>query len=272
MIFIDYKNNPPSEELIEEGKELTQQLLALPEDKRKEFIEQNKSYWGKVKDHLASLSYGKCWYTEAHDIASVYHVDHFRPKNETKKLKKDCRIETDNNDEAYWWLAFAWENYRLSGNIPNTSKNAYFPLRKGSPIAKNMNDLDKEWIGLLDPTDETDVMLLTFGEDGRAYPACNDDSSWEAQRVSLSIRVYDLNSTTLVDARVEIQNQCKRRVNRILRLMQDKENNYNQLVKEEIKEQILELRKMMSPSSELSAVAKHYILNRTETFIKGILC
>ena len=39
MIFIDYKNNPPSEELIEEGKELTQQLLALPEDKRKEFIE-----------------------------------------------------------------------------------------------------------------------------------------------------------------------------------------------------------------------------------------
>lgn len=42
-----------------------------------------------------------------------------------------------------------------------------------------MNDLDKEWIGLLDPTDETDVMLLTFGEDGRAYPACNDDSSWK---------------------------------------------------------------------------------------------
>lgn len=126
MIFIDYKNNPPSEELIEEGKELTQQLLALPEDKRKEFIEQNKSYWGKLKDHLASLSYGKCWYTEAHDIASVYHVDHFRPKNETKKLKKDCRIETDNNDEAYWWLAFAWENYRLSGNIPNTSKMHIF--------------------------------------------------------------------------------------------------------------------------------------------------
>lgn len=135
-----------------------------------------------------------------------------------------------------------------------------------------MNDLDKEWIGLLDPTDETDVMLLTFGEDGRAYPACNDDSSWEAQRVSLSIRVYDLNSTTLVEARVGIQNQCKRRVNRILRLMQDKENNYNQLVKEEIKEQIRELRKMMYPSSELSAVAKHYILNRTEPFIKGILC
>ena len=54
--------------------------------------------------------------------------------------------------------------------------------------------------------------------------------------------------------------------------MQDKENNYNQLVKEEIKEQIRELRKMMYPSSELSALAKHYILNRTEPFIKGILC
>lgn len=88
MIFIDYKNNPPSEELIEEGKELTQQLLALPEDKRKEFIEQNKSYWGKLKDHLASLSYGKCWYTEAHDIASVYSCRSFPTENETKKLKK----------------------------------------------------------------------------------------------------------------------------------------------------------------------------------------
>lgn len=272
MIYIDYENNPPPKELIDEGKKLTQQLLALSEDKRKEFIEENKAYWGKLKEHLSSLSHGKCWYTEAHDIASVYHVDHFRPKNETKKLKKDCEIDTDNNEEAYWWLAFAWENYRLSGSIPNTSKNAYFPLRKDSPIAKSVEQLDKEWIGLLDPTDYADVILLTFGEDGRVYPACSDDSSWEAQRVLLSVRVYDLDSPTLVDARVEIQNQCRRRANRIVRLMLDKENNYNQLVKEEIKEHIHELRKMMDSSSELSAVAKHYILNRTEPFIRDIVC
>ena len=271
MIFIDYKNNPPSEELIKEGQKLTQQLLALPENKRKEFIERNKFYWGKLKKHLSSLSYGKCWYTEAHDIASVYHVDHFRPKNETRKLKKDCHIETDNNDEAYWWLAFAWENYRLCGDIPNITKNAYFPLRKGSPIAKNVDDLDKEWIGLLDPTDYMDVMLLTFGEDGRAYPACSDDSSWDAQRVTLSICVYDLNSAALVDARIEIQNQCKRRVNRIMRLIQDKDNNYNPLVREEIREQVCALKKMVEPRSELSAVAKKYIQGRTETFIKNIL-
>ena len=270
MIFINYKNNPPSQELIDEGRELTKQLLLLPEIERKKYIEKHSDYWRKLEAHLASLSYGKCWYTEAHDIASVYHVDHFRPKNETKKLTKDCKIETDNNPEPYWWLAFAWENYRYSGSIPNTSKNAYFPLRKGSMIARKLDDVEKEWTGLLDPTVEEDVLWLTFGEDGKAYPACDDDLSWEAQRVYLSVRVYNLNAPSLIDARVEIQNDCKRRINKIIKLMSDKENNYNVLIRDESKDQIQELRKMLNPKSELSAVAKCYILNRPESFIRRI--
>jgi len=271
VIFIDYKHNLPPQALIDEGKELTRQLMSLSDEKkRKEFIEKHKDYWGKLKEHLTSLSHGKCWYTEAHDIASVYHVDHFRPKNGTKELVKDCRFDTDCSPEPYWWLTFAWENYRLSGSIPNTSKNAYFPLRKGSPVAKRPEELEKEWIGLLDPTVEDDVLWLTFGEDGKVYPACDDDASWEAQRVFLSISVYNLDVPSLVDARVEIQNECKRRINKIVKLMADKENNYNLLVKDEIKEQIHELRKMIDPKSELSAVAKCYILNRPEPFIKRI--
>ncbi|WP_320998300.1 hypothetical protein, partial [Hungatella effluvii] len=161
-------------------------------------------------------------------------------------------------------------NYRYSGSIPNTSKNAYFPLRKGSMIARKLDDVEKEWTGLLDPTVEEDVLWLTFGEDGKAYPACDDDLSWEAQRVYLSVRVYNLNAPSLIDARVEIQNDCKRRINKIIKLMSDKENNYNVLIRDEIKDQIQELRKMLNPKSELSAVAKCYILNRPESFIRRI--
>ena len=52
--------------------------------------------------------------------------------------------------------------------------------------------------------------------------------------------------------------------------MSDKENNYNVLIRDEIKDQIQELRKMLNPKSELSAVAKCYILNRPESFIRRI--
>ena len=47
-----------------------------------------------------------------------------------------------------------------------------------------------------------------------------------------------------IDARVEIQNDCKRRINKIIKLMSDKENNYNVLIRDEIKDQIQELRKI----------------------------
>ena len=109
--------SPPPEDLIKEGEELTKQLFAIAPEERKDFIEINARYWSKLQGHLRELSNGKCWYTEAKDIASHYHVDHFRPKNETKKLVKNCTIKSTNNDEPYWWLAFDWENYKLSTSL-----------------------------------------------------------------------------------------------------------------------------------------------------------
>lgn len=270
MIFIDYKNNPPSKELMDEGKALTCQLLALPEEKRESFIEAHRDYWGRLKHHLLELSNGKCWYTEAHDVSGNYYVDYFRPKGGLRGLVRGCGIETGSNPQGYWWLAFSWENYRLCGSIPNESKNTYFSLRKESAAAGGPSGLDKEWIGLLDPTDKEDVLQLTFGEDGRAYPACSDDACWEAQRAFLSIQVYNLNAQQLIDARIEVQNKCKRIVHRIMRLMQDKENNNNGLAHKEIRALIRELRGLIHPQSELSSVAKSYLLSRPEPFIQKI--
>ena len=92
MIYIDLLGNPPPDELIAEGTQLTNQLIALPPDQRKDFIEKHEDYWGKLKDHYIELSYGKCWYTEAKEISSHFHMDHFRPKNKPVELKRNCKI------------------------------------------------------------------------------------------------------------------------------------------------------------------------------------
>ena len=270
MIYVNFKENPPPKDLIEEGERLTRELNALPPIERKDYIEKHSKYWGKLKQYLSDLSNGKCWYTEAYDIASIYHVDHFRPKNETKELKKDINISTINNLEPYWWLAFDWENYRLCCSIPNTSKNAYFPLRINTPVAKLKSDIYQEVPGLLDPTDEDDVLWITFGEDGQVYPACDNDNSWEAQRVKLSVRVYNLNFPSLVDARKEVQNKCERVIEDIKRIQSDPVNNNNPIVREQLKAKMKELRDMTSPKVELSAVARSFILSRPESYIRKI--
>lgn len=271
MMYIDLLDNPPDEALIKEGKQLTEELKKQSPDKRADFIDKHQKYWGKLKDYYTELSYGKCWYTEAKEVASSYHMDHFRPKKAVKHLTKDAPpFETTNKDGAYWWLAFDWKNYRLSASIPNTSKNAYFPLKQGTQVAADEEDVSNEWIGLLDPTDQDDVDLLTFGDDGKACAACSDDDSWEAQRVQLSVRVYNLNDVRLVDARVEVRNKCKELINTIKK-KQCRYAKYNENEdREEFKKYINQLREMMKPEAELSAVVRDCVLSDSETYIRKI--
>ncbi len=71
-------------------------------------------------------------------------MDHFRPKNAIKSADKKCESTTINNTDSYWWLAFDWENYRLSGHLTNSNKNAYFPLRTRSQIATSKEECESE--------------------------------------------------------------------------------------------------------------------------------
>ena len=269
MIFIDLHNNPPPRELIEEGKRLTQELKKLAPEERKEFIEKNENYWGKLKEHYTRLSKGKCWYTEARESASYYHMDHFRPKAKVKKLDKKCSIKTTNSDEAYWWLAFDWKNYRLSASIPNTCKSNYFPLKPNTNIATCEAELEWEWPGLIDPTDEQDVCLITFDEDGKVYSACPDDT-WDADRVNLSVRVYDLNNVSLIDARKEIQQRCSVLICQIITALQNYASTNSPEFRRIYKSSIKELQKMTMPDAEFSAVANRYVRKCSEPFIRNI--
>jgi hypothetical protein len=88
-------------------------------EERNKFIDANSDHWRKLKPWLKALSHGKCWYTEGREICSHFDVEHFRPKKEAGNGNGTYR-------DAYWWLAFDYSNYRLSGNVPNRKKDHCF--------------------------------------------------------------------------------------------------------------------------------------------------
>ena len=58
MIWIDLESNPPKQELIDAGTELTKQLCAIKPEERDLFIDNNATYWGKLKEHYSALYNG----------------------------------------------------------------------------------------------------------------------------------------------------------------------------------------------------------------------
>ncbi len=83
MIFIDLFGNPPPQDLIDEGTELTRQLMGLPPDKRNDFIDKYDDYWGKLKDYYAALSHDKCWYRREIALLFIIWII-FGPKSNPK--------------------------------------------------------------------------------------------------------------------------------------------------------------------------------------------
>src|SRR5262249_43962117 len=115
-------------------------MESLPPDQRADYIKANSQIWRDFKSYLSDMSYGKCWYSEGLEPQSLMEVDHFRPKLEARRSDKVC------DRPGYDWLAFSWENFRLSAQLSNRlisnqesgqtdGKGAWFPLVDGSPKA-----------------------------------------------------------------------------------------------------------------------------------------
>jgi hypothetical protein len=179
MIYIDVSGFRASAKWQRSARKHLRNMYILfrncDEQGLKKYINDHSKQLSIVKNLLRRWSNNKCWYSEGRSDIFHLRVDHFRPKNELALIKnKDSYREARTFDTApgYWWLAFDWKNFRLTGEIVNSYKGSYFPLRTGSAVASQPNqNHNAEVHVLLDPTIEADTNLLTFNIDGMPTPS-----------------------------------------------------------------------------------------------------
>ena len=240
---------------LEKANELTTAIKAeADEEKRRELINKNAAHWGKpeIKNALLQMSNKKCWYTEADDCVSDWHVDHFRPKS------------------TYQWLAFDWTNYRISGGIPNRKKSNKFPLSDDAHCAKfDAQDLAPERPMLIDPARPNDADLVTYDEQGMVKSARPDDDAVR-RRVELTCEYLDLNSERLIARRLTVWNTCQAKVEQIHKLVAGAVNVQAALMSETVKALALEVKQAIRPEAPFSAVTKANVRTNDVSWILEI--
>jgi uncharacterized protein (TIGR02646 family) len=268
MIFIDPEEIEQSTpgELKQRLLEATAELRALPEEERAAYIRRKDSLWKDVRPYLAAVTGRahsqhdfKCWYCEEKAARFTYHVDHFRPKGRVKDKGRDP-------EPGYWWLAFDYRNYRLSCefcNSPHTDEDDeetrgkwdQFPLSEGSTRADGPNaNTDDEIRLLIDPSRSSEVIHLTFDDEGRTRPLHEEGYLYDM--ADRTINVLNLNHQRIVDARRQIRENC-------LRLVRDGDEEYEKwrrggspAAASAFRRVCEQIREMVQPWSEFSAMAR----------------
>lgn len=209
MIYVKRDADIIPQELLNKAVAAEKKLERLPANERAEHIKTNSKIWRDFKNYLSQMSYGKCWYSESPEAQSHLDVDHFRPKLEARRDNKVC------DKPGYEWLAFSWDNFRLSAQLSNRpvrneetdetdGKGSWFPLVDGSPKACWENRcVDIERPMLLDPTNAADVRLIEVEADGRMGPSkyCHGTNK---SRVQVSIVRLGLDLPRLKEARLRV--------------------------------------------------------------------
>lgn len=238
------------------AEKLTQDLIAETDPKeRKKIIKSNSRVWGNraLKKYLMSLSENKCWYSEAREVYSHYHVDHFRPKNEALDLS-----EIDKG--GYWWLAFDWKNYRICGSIGNTKKGSRFCVLRNKANCHS-DPCEDEIFYFLDPTDKNDPSKLSFDESGAMRPSSNNQDEWDYKRAKYTIDELDLNYELLKEARKDLWDTCDSLIGELQNLMKEFNSNPSASNRGKIESKLEDLRDLTKPKTEFSAVAVSCLLS-----------
>ena len=197
----------PPDDWLQRAEELTEQLRAADtKEAREAIIEANETHWRdeRVRKWLTDLFFRKCWYTEAQDAVSSFHVDHFRPKGRAVNANVV-------REEGYWWLAFDWSNYRICGQLINVKKKDQFPLAEPFVVdANHPEQIQLEAPLLIDPTtDDARLVSYEMDEDGCIATAVPGADELETQRVSATIDVLGLNRLPRLNSkRADIWKDC----------------------------------------------------------------
>jgi hypothetical protein len=247
-----HPGHTPPQDWLDDAQQVSDALVAATSDAaRTALIEKHSKLWRdpRIRNWLLGLFHNKCWYTEAQEAVSAYHVDHYRPKGQVTDIGRT------NPEPGYWWLAFDWRNYRICGQLPNVKKNDVFPLVDGHRATPDApHSLRLEAPALIDPTTD-DARLISFemDEDGcRAVAMLGADAD-DCARVDATIDIIGLNRLDrLNQKRADVWREC-----------QEKLTSYEAAASEPLALKRLqralvleELRKRVSYESELSSVAE----------------
>lgn len=275
MIFIDLESKLPTnadlpanirwsqadwDAWLAESNRLVGELAKLTAEgkikERNELIDNHCAHWGKLKPWLLALSDGKCWFTEARDIASHLDVEHFRPKKSARNVKNSDR-------DGYWWLAFNYMNFRIAGTVPNRKKGTWFPLRYGSPCSTFKRRCESDEVThFLDPTNAHDVTLMAFDEEGKAVPAPGI-SRWDYVRVRRTVQRLKLTEHQLLaEERRKVWQRVSKHINDYKQALS--EVRHSAAARERVKSLAREISNLAKPNAELSAVAKWCVLLRND--------
>ncbi|MCA7013972.1 hypothetical protein LF934_15155 [Dickeya dadantii] len=276
MIFIDLENKLPTDTDLSpdirwstadwdawqtESARLIVELARLNAagqfKERNELIDRHSGHWGKLKPWLLALSDGKCWFTEARDIASHLDVEHFRPKKATRRNVKGPERD------GYWWLAFDYMNFRIAGTVPNRKKGAWFPLRYGSPCSSYAYRCEGDEVPhFLDPTNAHDVTLLAFDEEGKAVPAPGIPR-WDYVRVRRTVDRLKLSEhQALAEERRKVWQRTTKLINKYLQALASART--SAAAREQVKTAARDIVCLTKPEAELSAVAKWCVRLRND--------
>jgi len=255
----------PDGKWVADSEALLQQLLAVSDKAARDaLIDANEALWGRLRDWLLRLSHDKCWYSEARDLFSVLEVEHYRPK---KRCKRSPRGQVS---DGYWWLAFDWLNYRLCGKVGNSKKGDFFPLATSSPVAAH-NGLSvlNEIPLLLDPACPGDPDLLSFNEDGACGPHADADQFTQL-RVTTTTTRLNLNQGRIKKARQRVWARCWLLIEDSRALAQQMNLVAGPADRERLNQKKEELRRMVRPEAEFSAVAKDCLLKSNIGWVRAL--
>lgn len=248
MIYINLDGQTPPAAWLKKADAVKQKLEnATNIEERRAIIKKHESLWGEIKEWLLSFSHNKCWYTEARNDSSHYEVEHFRPKK-----------WSDDSFEGYWWLAFEWTNYRICGNAPNRKKGPFFPIQPESRRASSTNrhHVEDELNTLLDPTDPTDPLFLSFDESGNCKVDPRYDG-WEKERATTSIDRYGLNHLPqLREGRQRVWLECRAILDSLAELHDQNQQAPTVSCRTSIKEKTKQLMAKVKKDQPFSAVAR----------------
>jgi hypothetical protein len=235
-----------------------------PPDKRADEINKYRDLWACLKPELAKVMHGKCWYTEAPQTGTDTDVDHFRPKNAVKDVR---RPDTNELHPGYWWRAFDSTNYRYSCIVANRrrrdietgnvgGKADEFPIWREERRAWCPTDsCDDEQPLLIDPCNAAEVAYITFAENGEATPRYSETDKRRLFRMAEeSIKLYHLNHSEFVRERTRIRDQVQRHIEDARRYYRQLDSE-NANVDHAYKRAIEDLRAACSKSAPFSSFA-----------------